>query len=76
MFRFIIVPVELTGKDGEWFTTPVESERVIIHSPNYNSAAAEAESRWPGRHFSVTKLGRAHDVGAADVLPLTSGAVG
>lgn len=70
-FRFLIGPVMINTVEG----TMVHLQPfVIVEAQNYNTAAAEAESRWPGEQLFVAKIGRIHNVSAADVLPLTSGA--
>lgn len=72
-FRFLIGPVLIDSLEK---AMSFVSEPVIIEAPNYSSAAAEAESRWPGQQFFVAKIGRIHNAGTTDILPLTSGAEG
>lgn len=71
-FRFLIAPVMVDALSCTFGL--VEKPAVMIEAPNYNSAAAEAESRWPGQQVMVIKVGRIHNAGASDQLPMESGA--
>lgn len=66
MFRFLIAAVRVIDKTVE----VIESD--IVEAVNFNAAAVDAESKWPGQQLSVTKIGRILNVAASDHLPLTS----
>lgn len=70
MFRFLIAKVRV---DPIARTMEV-LETDIVEAVNFNGAAADAESKWPGFQLSVTKIGRIHNASASDHLPLASGA--